>query len=151
MPLSSPPPKIISAGMVVVRHDGSRYRLLCLRAYDTWNFPNREVHGGEAPLDAAIECTREATGIDSLALHWGEEYRETIPFEDGRVSRYYISETAIEEVELVQPAGADSAEDYEYRWVTVDEAEDILPPRLAVVLDWVVRTLASGAQPGRTA
>jgi 8-oxo-dGTP pyrophosphatase MutT (NUDIX family) len=141
---------MLSAGMVVVRHDGSRYRLLCLRTYDTWDFPKREVHGDEAPLDVAVECTREATGIDNLALHWGEEYRETVPSEDGRVSRYYIAETPIEEVELLQPAGRDSAEDYEYRWVTVDEAEDILPPRLALVLDWVVRTLASSAQPSRT-
>jgi 8-oxo-dGTP pyrophosphatase MutT (NUDIX family) len=148
MPLTSPPRKILSAGMVVVRHDGQRYRLLCLRAFDAWDFPKREVEGDEAPLEVAIERTREATGIDNLALHWGEEHRETVPFEDGQVSRYYIAETAQEEVDLQQPAGRYSAEDYEYRWVTVDEAEDILPPRLALVLDWVVRILASPRQTG---
>jgi hypothetical protein len=90
-----------------------------------------------------VEHTRESTGLGDLAFHWGEEYRETVPFEDGRVSRYYLAETATEEIELQYPAGRDSAEDYGYRWVTVDEAEDVLPPRLALVLDWVVRSLAS--------
>ena len=27
-------------------------------------------------------------------------------------------------------------EHHEYRWVSFDEAEDLLPPRLAIVLDW---------------
>jgi hypothetical protein len=143
MPLTAPPPKVLSAGIVVVRDDGRRYRLLCLRTFDRWDFPCGEVAGEDAPLDSAIAHTRNATGIDNLAFHWGEEYRETVPFEDGRVSRYYIAETPIEDVTLQLPAGAGSEEDYEYRWVTVDEAEDVLPPRLALVLDWVVRTLAS--------
>jgi bis(5'-nucleosidyl)-tetraphosphatase len=134
--------------MVVVRHDGRRYRLLCLRAFDAWDFPKREVEGDEPPFEAAVQATRELTRIDDLAFHWGEEYRETVPFEDGRVSRYYIAETPAGDVELLQPAGRDSAEDHEYRWTTVDEAEDVLPPRLAVVLDWVVRTLAAPRQPG---
>ena len=29
-------------------------------------------------------------------------------------------------------------------WVTYDEAEDMLPPRLAVVLDWARRTISGG-------
>jgi len=28
--------------------------------------------------------------------------------------------------------------------VTYDEAEDLLPPRLAVVLDWAKRTISGG-------
>jgi 8-oxo-dGTP pyrophosphatase MutT (NUDIX family) len=143
MPLTSLPPRVLAAGVVVVRDDGSRYRLLCLRAFDTWDFPVGEVHGDQSPLHAAVEHTRESTGLSDLAFHWGEEYRETVPYEDGRVSRYYLAETATEAIELQYPAGRDSAEDYGYRWVTVDEAEDVLPPRLALVLDWVVRSLAS--------
>ena len=41
------------------------------------------------------------------------------------------------------PSG-EAAEDYAHRWVTVEEAEDLLPPRLAIVLDWAVARLAGG-------
>jgi 8-oxo-dGTP pyrophosphatase MutT (NUDIX family) len=143
---ASLPTKHLSAGMVVVRHDGERYRLLCLRAFDSWDFPKGEVRGDESALDAAVAYTREATGIDDLTFPWGEEYRETVPFDDGRVSRYYMAQTAHPEVVLQVPAGAGSEVDYEYRWLTADESEDVLPPRLALVVDWAVRTLAAAAR-----
>ena len=146
---STLPPKTLSAGMIVVRDDGRRYRLLCLRTFESWDFPKGEVQGDEPPLEAAERSVREATGIENLALHWDEEYRETVPYEDGRVSRYYLAETAEEEVALRLPADADAEDDYEYRWVTVDEAEDLLPPRLALVLDWAVRTLATAPAQGK--
>ena len=85
----------------------------------------------------------DATGIADPALHWGEDYRETVAFDDGRVSRYYLAQASDNEVTLRVPAG-EAAEDYGYRWVTVEEAEDLLPPRLAIVLDWVVARLAGG-------
>lgn len=143
MPLSALPPRILSAGMVVVHHDGRRYRLLCLRTFDAWDFPRGEVDGDQAPLDVAVASTRAATGLEDLAFHWGEEYRDTVPLEDNRVTRYYMAESAGDEVELSVPAGHEAEDDYEYRWVTVDEAEDILPPRLGLVLEWAIRTLAS--------
>src|SRR6266850_933964 len=31
---------------------------------------------------------------------------------------------------------------HEYRWVTHDEAEDLLAPRLGVVLEWAKRTIS---------
>ena len=92
----------------------------------------------------AVEETRDATGIQDLAFHWGEDYRETVPFADGRVSRYYLAQSGTPDVALRRPAGPDSAEDYEYRWVTFDEAEDILPPRLELILEWAARRLAGG-------
>jgi bis(5'-nucleosidyl)-tetraphosphatase len=33
-------------------------------------------------------------------------------------------------------------EHHEYRWVSFDEAEDLLPPRLAIVLDWAKKTIS---------
>jgi bis(5'-nucleosidyl)-tetraphosphatase len=32
-------------------------------------------------------------------------------------------------------------EHQEYRWVSFEEAEDLLPPRLAVILDWARATI----------
>lgn len=145
VPVPPPPPKTLAAGVVVVHHDGERFRLLCLRAFDTWDFPKGAVEDGDDPLDAALSHTLESTGIETPSLRWGEEYRETVPFEDGHVSRYYVAETASQDVVLRRPAGRQSEDDYEHRWVTVDEAEDLLPPRLALVLDWVVKMLAAPA------
>jgi bis(5'-nucleosidyl)-tetraphosphatase len=142
--------KVLSSGMVVLHHDGSRYRLLVLRAFSTWDFPKTLVEEGESPLEAALRATREATGIEDLELDWGEEYRETVPFEDGSVSRYYLAQSKTPDVELSIPAGEDAQDDFEFRWVTADEAEDVLPPRLGLVLDWTVRMLVSSARTGKS-
>ena len=138
--------KILSSGLVVVHHDASRYRLLVLRAFSAWDFPKARVDQGEDALAVAIRATREITGIEELELNWGEEYRETVPHEDGSVSRYYMAQSKTMDVELSIPAGAGAEDDFEFRWVTADEAEDVLPPRLGLVLDWAVRMLMSGAR-----
>jgi bis(5'-nucleosidyl)-tetraphosphatase len=138
--------KILSSGLVVIHHDGSRYRLLVLRAFSAWDFPNALVDEGEDALTVALRATREATGIEELELNWGEEYRETVPHEDGSVSRYYLAQSKTMDVELSIPAGAGAEDDFEFRWVTADEAEDVLPPRLGLVLDWTVRMLVAGAR-----
>lgn len=137
------PHKELSAGVVVVHHDGTYYRLLVLRSFDEWDFPKAEVTGDGDPLQSAMHELENATGITNPALHWGEDYRETVPFDDSRVSRYYLAQASDNEVTLRVPAG-EAAEDYGYRWVTVAEAEDLLPPRLAIVLDWVVARLSGG-------
>ena len=139
------PHKVLSAGVVVVHHDGVRYRLLVLRAFEQWDFPKVLVQGEADPLQAALRGLEDATGIVDPALHWGEDYRETVAYDDGRVSRYYLAQTLDPEVTLRVPPG-EGAEDYGYRWVTAEEAEDILPPRLAIILDWVIARLAGGHQ-----
>lgn len=147
MPLL-PEDKILSAGLVIVHHDGSRYRFLALREFSAWDFPKTPVSEGEDPLATALSEARAATGIEELDLDWGDEHRETVASDDGAVSRYYMAQSKTMDVELRLPAGAGSDEDYEYRWVTAQEAEDVLPPRLALVLDWAVRMLMSKARAG---
>jgi bis(5'-nucleosidyl)-tetraphosphatase len=144
--LTSPADKILSAGVVIVHHDGDRFRLLALRTFEHWDFPKALVADGDDPLQTALRAVENATGLTELEFNWGEEYRETVPFEDGNVSRYYIGQSTDNDVTLTVPPGEGSLEDYEYAWVTADEAEDILPPRLAIVLDWAVRTLVAGAR-----
>lgn len=137
------PPKALSAGMVVVHHDGERYRMLVIRTGERWQFPVASVAEGDDPLETAEAEVFTQTGIGELALDWGEEYRETVPFPDGRVSRYYLAETASDTV-TPGPAGGPDHAASEHRWVTAEEAEEILPPRLAIVLDWALARLASG-------
>ena len=141
---AAPIHKILSSGLVVLHYDGNRYRLLVLRAFSGWDFPKALVGEGEDPLAVALRATREATGLENLELSWGDEYRETVPHEDGSVSRYYMAQSKTMDVQLSIPAGGE--DDFEFRWVTAEEAEDVLPPRLGLVLDWSVRMLVSGAR-----
>ncbi len=141
--------RILSAGMVVVNHDGERYRFLVLRSFSAWDFPKALVDDGEDSLAVALRAARETTGIEDLELDWGDEHRETVPDEDYSISRYYMAQSETMDVELRNPAGAGSEDDFELTWVTADEAEDVLPPRLGLVLDWAVRMLMSSAGAGR--
>ena len=128
--------------MVVVHLDGERYRLLALRTFESWDFPKAAVAEGQDPLQTAIQETAESTGLTDLELKWGEDYRETIAFADGRVSRYYLGQSASNDVALRVPSGEGALDDFEFRWVTAEEAEDILPPRLSLILDWALARLA---------
>jgi ADP-ribose pyrophosphatase YjhB (NUDIX family) len=139
--LKTPVHKILSAGIVVVHFDGERYRLLAMRLFNNWDFPKAPVANGEDPLQVATRVTRETTGLDELEFTWGDAFRETLAFEDGDVSRYYLAQSGTAEVTLRVPPGDGGQEDFEYRWVTVEDAQDILPPRLALILDWVVQKL----------
>ena len=140
-----PPRKILSCGVVAVHFDGQRYRLLALRSFSGWDFPKALLTGGEDALQAALAAARETTGLTELELSWGDDaFRETVAFADGNVSRYYLAQSKTSEVTLHAPPGADKKA-LEYGWVTLEEAEDLLPPRLALILDWVTEQLAAGA------
>jgi bis(5'-nucleosidyl)-tetraphosphatase len=143
----SPPRKTLTSGLCVALFDGERYRLLALRTFESWDFPRAPVPEGEDPLNVALEETRTATGLDDLELNWGSEaFRETLASEDGSVSRYYLAQSKTSDVALRVPPGDGGQEDFEFRWVTLEEAEDILPPRLGIIVDWAAGQLASGAR-----
>jgi len=111
--------------------------MLILRAYKNWDFPKGVVEPGEEPLDAAKREAIEETGLTDLEFPFGEAYRETLPYAGGKVARYYLAETSEEDVRLPISEVLGRPEHHEWRWVSFDEAEDLLPPRLALVLDWV--------------
>ena len=67
-----------------------------------------------------------------------------MPYSGNKVARYYLGETEEVEIELPISKELGRPEHHEYRWVTYDEAEDLLPPRLAGVLDWAKRTISGG-------
>jgi 8-oxo-dGTP pyrophosphatase MutT (NUDIX family) len=127
--------------VVPVRFADGDWRLLVLRAYKNWDFPKGEVEASEDPLEAAKRETEEETGIDDLDFVFGEDYKETVPYKAAggahKVARYYVAETQSEDISLPVSSELGGPEHHEYRWVTCDEAEDLLPPRLAGVLEWV--------------
>jgi 8-oxo-dGTP pyrophosphatase MutT (NUDIX family) len=128
--------KILSAGVIPLRRTPEGWRMLVLRAYKNWDFPKGVVEPDEEPLDAARREATEETGLTDLAFPFGETYRETLPYAGGKVARYYVAETTEEHVRLPLSDVLGRPEHHEWRWVSFDEAEDLLPPRLALVLDW---------------
>ena len=116
-------------------------RLLVLRAYQNWDFPKGRVEPGETELDAARREVEEETGLADLDYPFGDEFKETVPYAGNKVARYYVAQTAIEKIELPVSPELGRPEHHEYRWVSFDEAEDLLPPRLAIVLDWAKKTI----------
>lgn len=134
-------PKVLSAGVIPVRRTGRGWMLLVLRAYKNWDFPKGRVEPGEEPIDTAKRETAEETGITNLDFSFGDAYRETVPYAGGKTARYYLAETGEERVSLPISHALGRPEHHEWRWVTFDEAEDLLPPRLALILEWARETL----------
>ena len=129
-------PLAVSAGVVGARRVPGGWRLRGLRAYRNWDFPKGMVEPGEAPLEAAIRETAEEAAISDLAFRWGDAYRETAPYGRGKVARYYLAETARQAITLPMSSELGRPEHDEWRWVSVDEAARLLPPRLQPILAW---------------
>jgi 8-oxo-dGTP pyrophosphatase MutT (NUDIX family) len=132
-----------AAGAVVFRRSDRGIRLLVLRAYKNWDFPKGLIEPGEDALAAARREVLEETGLAELAYPFGDEFKETLPYSGNKVARYYLAETDAEKIELPVSPELGRPEHHEYRWISFDEAEDLLPPRLAVVLEWAKKTITS--------
>ena len=131
-----------AAGAVVFRRTPRGVRFLVLRAYKNWDFPKGVVEPGEDQLACAKREVAEETGLGDLDWPFGDEHRETVPYANHKVARYYLAETEEVEIELPVSPELGRPEHHEYRWVSHEEAEELLPPRLAGVLDWATRTIA---------
>jgi 8-oxo-dGTP pyrophosphatase MutT (NUDIX family) len=131
-----------AAGAVVFRRGDRGIRLLLLRAYKNWDFPKGLVEPGENELAAAKREVEEETGLADLDYPFGDEFKETVPYSGNKVARYYLAETGAEKIELPVSPELGRPEHHEYRWASFDEAEDLLPPRLFVILEWAKKTLS---------
>lgn len=131
----------LSAGVVVVRRDASRWLFLMLRAYRNWDFPKGVVEPGEAPLAAARREVREETLIEDLEFEWGEVYRETGPYGQRKIARYYLAATRTEKVTLPVNPELGRPEHNEWRWVDADTALSLTAPRLQPIVRWATAML----------
>ncbi len=107
-------------------------RLLLVRTSAAWDFPNGRPQTGETEFAAAQREVAEETGLADLDFPFGDAHRDALPSPGGTIASYYLAET--DEAEIPAAPG-------EWRWVSFDEAEDFLPPRLALVLDWACATI----------
>jgi 8-oxo-dGTP pyrophosphatase MutT (NUDIX family) len=133
-----PPPR--AAGAVVFRRTPHGVRVLLLRAYKNWDFPKGLVEAGEDPLACARREVSEETGLGEVDF-LGDEFKETLPYANRKVARYYLAQTEEEKIKLPVSPELGRPEHHEFRWASFDEAEELLPPRLAVILEWARSTL----------
>jgi bis(5'-nucleosidyl)-tetraphosphatase len=142
-PARSANPLILSAGVVVIHRSGDHYDYLLLRAYNYWDFPKGVVEGSESPLAAAVREVEEETTLTGLRFRWGDVYRETHPYNQGRkIARYYIAESPGTEVRLLNNPELGRPEHSEFRWVSRAEAWSLLTPRVRAILEWTDGILA---------
>jgi len=131
-----------AAGAVVFRRSERGIRILVLRAYQNWDFPKGLIEPGEDELAAAKREVEEETGLADLEYPFGDEFKETLPYAGRKVARYYLAETGETVLELPVSPELGRPEHHEYRWVSFEEAEDLLPPRLVIVLEWARKTIS---------
>jgi len=129
----------LSAGIVVMRETADGRLYLLLRAWNHWDFPKGKVEEGEEPLEAAVREVEEETTITELSFDWGEKFRETGPYNRGKVARYYLARTTTEAVDLPVVPELGCPEHSEYRWVDMEGAWELASPRVRQVLRWVAR------------
>jgi 8-oxo-dGTP pyrophosphatase MutT (NUDIX family) len=125
-----------SAGIVVVRRAEAGWRYLVLRCFKNWDFPKGRIEAAETPLEAARREVTEETSLADVALPWGEAFLDTEPYAGGKIARYYLGESPTGDVHLPFSPELGRPEHHEHRWVTVDEARRLLPPRLQPILAW---------------
>lgn len=139
---------VLSSGVIVARREGKDWRYLLLRAYNYWDFPKGLVGEGEDPRAAAIREVEEETGLKELVFTWGDGFRETQPYGKGKIARYYLAETHTKEVHLPKSPELGRPEHHEYRWVTYEEARQLLSPRVIPILDWAATVIERTGERG---
>lgn len=117
---------------------------LMLRAYRNWDFPKGMVGQDEDPLAAARREVREETLIEDLEFKWGEVYRETAPYGNRKVARYYLAATRTEKIILPVSPELGRPEHDEWRWVDRDTALSLASTRLQRIVRWAAETVGVG-------
>ncbi len=138
-------PRILSAGVVVVRFFNGKPKFLLLRAFNYWDFPKGIVDMDEEPLAAAVREVEEETSLTGLNFRWGHTFQETEPYSSkNKIARYYIAESKDGEVHLPISAELGKPEHDEFHWLTYDETEKLLVPRVNAILNWTQSILVHG-------
>lgn len=125
----------------MVRRSPAGWLYLMLRAYRNWDFPKGVVEPGEDPLAAARREVREEASVEDLELNWGEVYRETAPYGNRKIARYYLAETRTVTITLPVSPELGRPEHDEWRWVDRDAAFSLASARLQPILRWAVEVI----------
>ena len=127
---------IISAGVIVVNYQNGIPFYLVLRVHNYWDFPKGMVDPGEEPLAGAIREVEEETTLTGLAFRWGYDYRETPPYQNGKIARYYIAESVRTDISLPISEELGHPEHDEFCWLEFESACNLLNQRVRSIFDW---------------
>lgn len=116
----------VSAGGVVVRHDGDQPRVLLIRdSYRNWGFPKGHLEEGEGPGEAALREVTEETGLAELTLRaelatidWHFRFRGKLVH---KTCHFFLMETAAVATCPQRDEGITAC-----RWATFGEAEQLV-------------------------
>jgi 8-oxo-dGTP pyrophosphatase MutT (NUDIX family) len=128
----------ISCGVIPLRKKGSEWEVLILRCFKNWDFPKGMKEKDEDPLDCARREFAEETGLPDIEIASKDLFTETGLYNHGKIARYYVGIVHGEdEVKIIPNPVTGILEHHEYRWLKLEDAEDLLVPRLKIVLKWV--------------
>lgn len=133
----------LSAGVMVVRFFAGAPRYLLLRLYNYWDFPKGLVEEGEEPLAAACREVAEEAGLTDLFFRWGKGFRETPPYRNGKVARYYLAEVPTGDPYLPVSPELGRPEHHEFRWFTEQQAQALVADRVRPILAWAHHLVTS--------
>jgi bis(5'-nucleosidyl)-tetraphosphatase len=125
-----------SAGIVPLREVSTGWQVLLLRVYRTWDFPKGTLLPEEGLLEAARREAREEAGLTDMAFEWGYESIDTEPYGRNKVATYFVARVKNGRVFLPVNPELGRPEHHEARWMSLDDADRVLPPRLQRVLRW---------------
>ena len=129
-----------SYGIVPIARDREgRQRFLLLRAFRNWDFPKGGPETDETPIMAAKREMREETGIGDFEMPYGEICMDSEPYAGGKVATYFIARVQLQKLSLPISEELGKPEHHEYRWVSAEEARELLPARLIPILNWAVQ------------
>jgi 8-oxo-dGTP pyrophosphatase MutT (NUDIX family) len=131
-------PKTLSCGIVVVRQ-ANEWQYLMMRSYSYWETGGKgKQQAGESDFETALRETEEETGLklNDLDFKWGRVFKDTEPYAQDKVARFFIAETSKQDIVLKINKELGKPEHNEYRWCSYDEASRLVGARIQTVLDW---------------
>ena len=128
-----------SAGVIVVDNSGEFPAYLCVRAYSNWDFPKGHVEEGESLLVAALRELEEETTLSSSDIALTGMASPPVVYKNGKKTCHYFLAERITDREPFLPVNPDLGhpENDEYRWMSFDNMESLMPGRLIPVVQWI--------------
>mgnify|MGYP003651792258 CR=1 FL=1 len=118
------------AGVIVMKRYPSCFKILGLRIYGSFDLPKGGVDHGEDIFEAALRETQEECGITDLTFEWGYEACHA------RNVTLFLATTREDPVILPNPKTGEF-EHHDAKWLTFDQAEQMLHSYLRTVIPWV--------------
>jgi 8-oxo-dGTP diphosphatase len=135
--------RVKASGGVIVRRRGDRVEVLVVHRprYDDWSLPKGKLDDGETDEQCAVREVLEETGLHIRLL----VELEPVSYDDHRgrpkTVRYWLMELLDGEPMIEAESFVTNDEVDEIRWVTIDEAEELLsyPHDVTVCISGVAR------------